>query len=341
MAGLELILIAAASAACDPAAPIERAERAVQNLDLGGARAELDRAVGEFACGEAADPALLGRMWLAEGVLNSTLGDPEGARLSIAAAHRTAPGLDPAPFGEAIVQLWAETATVPGATASIETSPVLTRTEIAAIDGVVGPLPAKVPPGLHLVQVGERPGGMYFAGVSVAQDGVTVTVEPFKMEQAGQTRSVASLHLAAGLDSTLGSSLTTAVDGTPMKEPVVKLVVPIEFGFDDAYPTWWWRAYGLVGPVVGGELLYAGAGQPESTTTTFGAAVGAGAMLGDARLGGEIAAVIPGRLKLRAVGTLPLGRSGVIGEARAGVNVATGGRVEADVAVALAWRMGL
>ena len=91
MAGLELILIAAAHAACDPAAPIERAELAVQNLDLGGARQELDRAVGGFACGEAADPALLGRMWLAEGVLNQYLGDPEGARLSIAAVQQWRP----------------------------------------------------------------------------------------------------------------------------------------------------------------------------------------------------------------------------------------------------------
>ena len=87
---------------------LEGAEQSIVDTDLVQAEQNLRAMERAFSCGSAADPTLLGRMWLVEGALLTLRRDPEGARDAFRAAARTAPGVWQEDYGPELRQAYEE-----------------------------------------------------------------------------------------------------------------------------------------------------------------------------------------------------------------------------------------
>jgi hypothetical protein len=167
-----LLIAQLALADCgSPSTLIADVEQAVFEARLSEAERLIQEAERAFGCSGLADPELLGRMWLAEGVMFSLRGQATDAEESWLAASRAAPGFFVEDYGEQIQAKYRQAAALQRASGEIAVSPIPDGYE-TAIDGVFTVVPGQIPRGLHLIQVGPRDGDMAFAQVVLLTAGV-------------------------------------------------------------------------------------------------------------------------------------------------------------------------
>jgi hypothetical protein len=173
-----LIAWASAAWACEDAgALVAELETAVVEARLEHGEALLSRIEASYGCSDLASEEVLGRMWLAEGVLLSMGGDEAGAQQSFAAAARVAPAGWRNEYGTRFQSQYeaARGLPSPGA-ANIHLTPFLGG-NVGAIDGRRVDFPAEVSGGLHLIQAGPKPGPMAFSRIALLSEGEELTLQ--------------------------------------------------------------------------------------------------------------------------------------------------------------------
>lgn len=325
------LLFAAAQATCPDAATLaDEAVQALLEVDYEGATSGIEEAERGLLCGGFAPPETVARVWQIRGALAVFDGDEAEAAAWIVPAAAAAPdALEPA-LGPRVREAWEEAMTVVrGSTIIVEPDTTGRR---VAVDGLEGPLPARVPAGRHLVQVGVGEEVAFRRIVEVPEAiGVVVTTglvplpdpEPTVDDEAGAAS--VGLHLGLGAGLGLGAKLTgQAEPGEPIPtEPAVKVSLPLEVGLRIEPGAVWLRVAAQAAPLIGGQLLYAASDGSEASLPALLGGYGAGgARVGDIRLGALVGARLPGRLSARGVAGFPLGERVAL-EARLGVDLPT------------------
>lgn len=354
------------AADCDPSAPLARAEQAVLEARLDVARSALRDVEAAFGCGAVAPREVLATAWLIEGAVETFGGDREAAAEAFVAASRTAPDLW---LGSLGARLKADrdaaiAAASPGSGSLEVTGPPAGA--FLAIDGVPTTSPARLAPGLHLVQAGRAADAVVWGKVVYLppDQRVAVDVPAFSPAAAPEPAPAAPApapepapaapatvpepppdrgtglfaHAALGGASVFGDPLV--VDGGDqgrLDEPAVKVSVPIEVGAvlrpSEAL---WLRAAAGTAPLIGGRLVYAtGEGATAWPVAVF-AHGSVGGSVGPADLGLLGGISLPGRIELRGTGSVALGSAPLRLELRGGVNAATARAVEPAVGLLLA-----
>ncbi len=155
---LSLLWLAAlsplAQAECDDVALlIDNAEQAVIEARTDDAAATLRQAEVALNCSPVPSPALLARMWLAEGTRAYMQGDEKVARLAFAAAARVAPELWVESYGDQVRQIYQASANYEGGQGSVRIHPNPEGWS-TTLDGTDTSFPAQAASGLHVIQVG-------------------------------------------------------------------------------------------------------------------------------------------------------------------------------------------
>lgn len=166
----------------DPAVVVTEAEAAVIEVRLDEAESALDRVEAALGCSPIASSELLGRMWLAEGVMLSIAGDA-AAEDSFAAAHRVAPGFWNEDYGPKLHERYqaAQLSHIPGQGEIHLEAPI--KGHIIGIDGRMASLPMSLASGLHVVQVGRSAQEILFAKMVFVPDGVDVQITTGLVEE--------------------------------------------------------------------------------------------------------------------------------------------------------------
>jgi hypothetical protein len=348
---------------------VEAAEQKLVEADLVGADLALRSLEKALGCGGLAESELLGRMWLVEGAWLTLQGDAQAATDSWQAAARVAPGRWVDAYGPELREAYeaaAREARVvgepPTETARIELDPPLFQW-IGALDGVVTQFPARVNPGLHVVQVGPNEDDMRFARVlvafpsapSVVVTGLVEPTNPFdvvdpaivtgkraQLRKAPLPPARVSLYTATGTDLALGRGVPA--EGQGPGEPGVKVLLPLETGLV-VRPGGraMFRVAGTAGLLVGGKFLHDDRYGPTQTPTALGAHLVGGAWSGLGDMGLLVGYQWPDRIPVRGVVAGRLPRFPFLVEGRLGMNAAFGRTPEpaADVVFALVpslWR---
>ena len=208
-------LASMARAACeDPGVLVVDLEKAVLEARMEDAADLLKRMEVAFSCGPVAPPGVLGRMWLAEGVMLSLQGDDEMD--SFAAAARVAPNSWREEYGVRFAERYQEAGRREESYGNIGLEPPLV-TYVGAVDGQVVDFPVRALGGLHLLQVGPAAGPMAFSKVFLLSEN-----ENLQLRTGLTEGSVAAEEpFAHGADEPLGHTETVE----PTKKPVPVFLV--------------------------------------------------------------------------------------------------------------------
>lgn len=337
---------------------VDQAEQKLVEADLVAADLTLRSLEKALGCGALAESELLARMWLVEGAWLTLQGDPQAAVDSWKAAARVAPGRWVEAYGPSLREAYEEAAAEPASTeaARIELDPPLFQW-IGAVDGVVTQFPARVAPGLHLVQVGPSEDDIRFARVlvaipsapSVVVTGLVEPTSPFDVGGSGPPGGKppkvrkdprplphASLYVGAGSDLAFGRAVAREGEGAA-SEPGVKVMFPLETGLVVRPGRGFFRVAGSAGYLVGGKFLYDDRYGDTETAASLGGHLVGGAWSGLGDMGLLVGFQWPDRIPIRGVvgGRLP--RFPLLVEGRLGMNAAFGRTPEpaVDVVVAL------
>jgi hypothetical protein len=167
------ILAPLAQAECDDfAALVESAEQAVVESRTEAAGATLRQAEAALGCSAVPAPALLARMWLAEGTRAYMQGDEKVARLAFAAAARVAPDLWVDSYGPQVKSIYTAAAGHESAIGSVRIHPDPEGWS-TTLDGLAVDFPADAPSGLHLIQVGHSADNTDYAEIFFLPPGDT------------------------------------------------------------------------------------------------------------------------------------------------------------------------
>ena len=353
MAGSLLIAWLAGSAlACeDLPQNVAWAQEEVLEVNEDAARQLLGTAEKGIGCGSPQSPEDLARFFLVDGATAAMEADTPAMQDAFAAAARISADTWIEALGPKMRSEYEAAAALPVSTGTIEVASEGWETRL---NGKLSTFPAKVPAGLHVVEIVDDDRVAFgrivwvLAGeVQVLEPGLperkTEPAGPVVVEAPVKSPSddpVARLSVGLGAAAAFGQGLSGVTsDGDPVDEPGMKLTFPLEIGAVIQAETLWIRpAIGLA-PLVGGRFLFA----TEDGAGTSGFAVladlSAGVGAGDVDVGGLIGIRYPGRIALRGLGGLPLGDTPLFAELRAGVNVATGGRVEPAFGLGLSARV--
>lgn len=323
---------AAEPARCqEPAAQVDTALRLVRSLDLKGARTHLSMAEEALGCSAPATPEVLARMWMVEGFHAVLSGNPSAASDPFAAAARLAPSVWVDDFGDEMRAAWdAAQALENKGEASLLLAPSLSNAWRVYVDGAqTTSSPVVVAPGLHAVQVAAKDAPASFARVVLLSVGESTSLEHGLPERPPKPKpaTTAAMHLGIGADIAAGADQSTLLNGETLTEPGLKIVVPFEVGVRVGHGNGWGRVALDGGPLTNGRYLYAGESEPEFTSWAVGGSLSGGYNLKGTDLGALVGLSDPSRMRLRALSRIPIA-SGTGVELRAGVNLATGGRVE-------------
>ncbi|MBN1337213.1 MAG: hypothetical protein JXB39_14740 [Deltaproteobacteria bacterium] len=170
------LLLPVARAACEDVSVLVKD---LEQATLEGRTEAVQEALGAlrvaFGCGPQADPTLLGRMWLAEGVHAARTGDPRFASIAFASAARVAPDVWNDAYGPEVRSMYdAAVAKRPGE-GQVRVSPV-PEGYVTALDGTQVSFPTRTLEGLHVVQVGPSGNRAVYASVFYLPPGETFFV---------------------------------------------------------------------------------------------------------------------------------------------------------------------
>ncbi len=138
-------------------------EEYIANYMLDEALAALERADTSWGCSDVANPAVLARLYLAQGAVSYFMEEPLQSRLGFMAAYRTAPEVWTSFYGEDARALYDAQAAMPALSdGTIKFLPVPVGYNVY-IDGAPLGESSGVQAGLHLVQIEIPDGDMVFA----------------------------------------------------------------------------------------------------------------------------------------------------------------------------------
>jgi hypothetical protein len=158
-------LTPAIHAACDDVATlIATAEQAVIENRIEDAGATLRQAEAALSCAPVPEPAVLARMWLAEGTRAYMQSDEKVARLAFAAAARVAPDLWVESYGPQVRKIYQAAAQHDGGAGSVRVHPN-PEGWTTTLDGRAVSFPVEAASGLHVVQVGRSAEASEYAEV--------------------------------------------------------------------------------------------------------------------------------------------------------------------------------
>lgn len=339
---------ATAALACeDVGASASKARDAVLMMEYTDALRSLADAEAGMRCGGVVARHELGLYWLVEGARKGFTGEEDEARLAFAAAARVAPDLWVVDFGPELQKLYhrARAETSGRATLTIDDVP---PGWVVAVDGRRVELPAELPAGLHVVQVGADADDIEFmelvraaAGDDVAlHTGITPPApEPAVVPEAAEDRpaSALSVHVGVGAEAAVGDELTrqTVTDGVAV-EPALKAQLPLELGLRLDLGTAWARAAAGGAPSLSGGLLYASDAGIELARSSWLVHGAAGVRVDPVRAGLLIGLALPGRQALRLTFGVDLPAALAV-EARVGANLVATRGIEPAGALAVTW----
>jgi hypothetical protein len=182
---IEVVTGPAAAAACaDPVDIVAALEQATMEGRFDVADRASDALVASFGCGGPADKELVARLWLSRAVLAAARGDDAAATDALAAAKRVSPTTWNEMYGPTLRERWEQSASLPaGAVGSLRLDSLPDGAPHpdgahSAIDGERVSLPAEVPSGLHLLQVGPSPRNFTGAQVFYLPPGLELVLDP-------------------------------------------------------------------------------------------------------------------------------------------------------------------
>lgn len=177
-----MLLWAAALACPDASEGLHALEQAVLELDLAAADDQLTALEATLGC-RWIPSSSLARMWTAEGAFYHHRDEHDAARLAFAAAHRVQPGFWAVDYGSKVRTVYDHSLdlTLGGARVDLD---VGGEGWDVRVDGGPMSLPADLPAGLHLVQVGEMGGNPRFGVVVEVLAGSTTTVSTGLVKRA-------------------------------------------------------------------------------------------------------------------------------------------------------------
>ncbi|MEQ1504253.1 MAG: hypothetical protein ABMB14_18570 [Myxococcota bacterium] len=171
------LVLTSARAACPPPEPlVEALETAVVEGRWTDVAPASDALVAAFGCGPPAEPALIGRVWLAEAMHRSAQGDEPAADEALWAAGHLAPTTWSDLYGAKFRARWEAAQQGPAPSSGLLHLDGLPSGWIGAVDGAVTSFPAYVSGGLHLLQVGPTPDPMATARIVEVPPGLDVRV---------------------------------------------------------------------------------------------------------------------------------------------------------------------
>jgi len=176
VAWLTAVALAQAPAECpDPARWLAIARSDAERFFLADARTDVLKAVSGFACSPAAAPEPLGQLFTVQGLLWWLEEQEDKAARAFAAAKAQGAAFDPA-LGDELQPVWDDAPPVGGAEVMLQLEG-RGDGEWLAVDGQVVEA-AAVPPGLHLIQVGEGDVARFARLVDVPASGPVVVALP-------------------------------------------------------------------------------------------------------------------------------------------------------------------
>lgn len=139
----------------------------------------MDAVVDSLGCGVLARPEWVARMWLAEALARSTDGEEQASEDALASATRVAPSYWNELYGPVWRERWvAASRKLPGAAGSL-TLELFPEGYGGAVDGEwVSSFPARVEPGLHVVQVGPSARNLQTAMIVDLPSGLELVLQP-------------------------------------------------------------------------------------------------------------------------------------------------------------------
>jgi len=322
-------------------------EEAVVTVDLGAVQQRIDEVIAAFDCGKSATPEQLARLWNAEGAYLQLDGDPTAAEESFQAAKRVAPDQWTEAFGPRMREIWDD---APEATerGSISLDPRLSWWAVL-VDGQPAKIPAEVPTGLHVVQGGPSTDDIRFgklvyvrpAGIAVAvhdeKEGIAPTMASDiaeAVEASAQLPRFTS-HTAVGAGFAFGRA--------DRNEPAAKLPLSLEISGIARLPireggerVLWVRPGVSTWALIDGQWAFDGTEGATEVPNGLGVELAAGGRNVQGDVGGLVAWQWPGRVQLRILASLELGKVPLAIEPRVGLNVGRG--AEPAVEVLFAYR---
>ncbi len=322
-------------------------EEAVVTADLGVVQQRIDDVVATFECGRGATAEQLARLWNAEGAYLLLEGDPIAAEESFQAAKRVAPDLWTGAFGPKMRETWDD---APEATerGTISVDPRLSWWTVL-VDGQPAKIPDDVPTGLHVVQGGPstddirfgklvyvRPGGIAIA-LHDEKEGIapTMAADITEAVEASANLPRFTSHTAVGAGFAFGRA--------DRNEPAAKLPLSLEISGiarlpirDGGERVLWVRPGVSTWALIDGQWAFDGTEGPTEVPNGLGLELAAGGRNVQGDVGGLVAWQWPGRVQLRILASLELGKVPVAIEPRVGLNVGRG--AEPAVEVLFAYR---
>ncbi len=193
------------------------------------ARQAVDQLVSSFGCGPLAPPAILARLWLAQAMLFDRLGEVQATNEALLAAGEISPSTWVHGYGLAMrvrqLRLMATEILADRPRGSVKIEP---EGYVNGIDGLrYDRFPAKVPAGLHLVQVGPRETEMRHAELVdvipetelVVVTGLAPPARSLTIEARRRRRLLTALAFAGGAAATyaLTAGTNSAFDNNPRR----------------------------------------------------------------------------------------------------------------------------
>jgi len=321
---IALLLAMAWGQDCPDVSPtLRRAQESLllmEDRDAAEAIAEIE---ASFGCGFISDDNLA-RYWLLVATQRFLAGE-EGYAERFRAAAAAEPDTWIVDLGDAVRAAYDEAVAEMPDDGRIDVTGVPTGW-VVRVDGRARELPAELPAGTHLVQVGPDLDTVevHRLAVLVAGQGTVIDADIEGYEPPPPPSTSGSMpvraHAAAGVQLTQGEELTRQVQGDAVTEPATKLAVPLELGLALAPGPWWARLQLGVAPQASGGLLYLGSGEVRSASTAVEIAAAGGVTVASVDLGVLAGVSVPSRTVVRAVAALPI-VGPLAGELRVGANV--------------------
>jgi hypothetical protein len=147
----------------DPAPLLSELETYATEGRIEQAEKAEDALVAALGCSAIADRATIARLWLAQGMVLAARGEDEASTSAFAAAARLSPDTWNPDYGPVHEQRFRDAAQTRVEAGRVALSEPVPLGWYSAIDGTVLQLPAALPAGPHLLQIGQDPLAMNFA----------------------------------------------------------------------------------------------------------------------------------------------------------------------------------
>ncbi len=133
----------------------------------------LQSAEATFACAAPPTTEQLGRFWLAHATFRYLQGDKNGAVAAFGAAYKLDSGLWIEDYGPRMRQVYNAAAVDIGGDGSLAAAAPVEEPLAVYVDGQPVELPAKLPAGMHLVQIYDEEGPRWYGLIDVLVDTTT------------------------------------------------------------------------------------------------------------------------------------------------------------------------